>query len=659
MKKVILLLVALLVGLTSLSGMTLAETLAEDEFPARFDLRDYGVVTPVKSQNPWGSCWSFGGIAAAESSILTTLGMTNEEFKELTGSDFDLSEKHLLWFSTHPITEQTNSSQAGEGMTLFAEENDPNAVYDSGGSFILTTTLFASGVGPVYESFFPYQGAEGLTDIQFFEKHPEKAKDAARAFVASIQGKTVEEMVTLAHEEPEKVENLISTLLENGWLEQSVSADELTVEILDEAFVKMYLQILESIGSNDFSKADDWSIPYTDENGRSNRDLYSGFTLVDGNILPQLRILDSEGNWTGINDAGMLAVKSELLKGRAVSAAFKADVSQPGEQEDEDGYINLETWAHYTYEDVPQSHAITIIGWDDNYAKENFKAGHMPPADGAWLIKNSWGSETDFYTLPNGTPVNYKQWGIVNDEGKHTGYFYISYYDKTLDYAESMVFDADLLIEGAQLDVWMYDYMPSIEVTDIKEGNGELKDQQPEILKTANVFRNDTGSDVRLYSVSTKTASPRARVVYSVYKLNEDYANPEDGEFLGKKVAYYEYAGFHRQQLRGDLIIKAGETIAVIAEESVVGNDGEKLYEYAVNTAPSKKYAEASEDSRYGVSVVNRGESFIFEDGQWKDWADELAEAEVSVAEEEGVKLSDILAVDNFSIKAYAIKDAE
>ena len=366
-------------------------------------------------------------------------------------------------------------------------------------------------------------------------------------------------MVTLAHEEPEKVESLISTLLENGWLEHSVSASELTVEILDEAFVKMYLQILESIGSTDFSKADDWSIPYTDEKGRSNRDLYSGFTLVDGNILPQLRILDSEGNWTGINDAGMLAVKSELLKGRAVSAAFKADVSQPGEQENEDGYINLETWAHYTYEDVLQSHAITIIGWDDNYAKENFKAGHMPPADGAWLVKNSWGSETDFYTLPNGMPVNYKQWGIVNDEGKHTGYFYISYYDKTLDYAESMVFDADLLIEGTQLDVWMYDYMPSIEVTKIKEGNGELKDQQPEMLKTANVFRNDSGSDVRLYSVSTKTASPRARVVYSVYKLNEDYANPEDGEYLGKKVAYYEYAGFHRQQLRGDLIIKAGE----------------------------------------------------------------------------------------------------
>ena len=659
MKKILFMLPVLLAALIALSGVVLGETKAEDQYPSRFDLRDYGVVTPVKAQSPWGSCWAFGGIAAAESSILTTMGLTNEEYKALTGEDFDLSEKHLIWFSTHPITEHTNKSQAGEGVIVIPEETNPNAVYDNGGTFILTTTLFASGVGPVLESYFPYRGAEGLTDIQFFEKYPEKLNATVRPFIESTQGMTVEELAALAHEEPERGEKLIGTLVENGWLEQSISPDELTVEILDEAFGRMYLQILESLGSSDFSSVDDWTIPDVDENGRVNRDLYSGFTLVDGNILPSLRILDSEGKWTGINDAGVLAVKSELLQGRAVSAAFKSDKSMPGEPENKDGFMNLETWAHYTHMDIPQSHAITIIGWDDNYAKENFKANHMPPADGAWLVKNSWGSETDFYTLPDGTPVNYKQWGIVNDEGKHTGYFYISYYDKTLDFAESMVFDADLFVEGTQLNVWMYDYMPSIEIDNVKEGSVELKDQQKEILKTANVFLNDSGSDVHLYSVSTKTASPRARVVYSVYKLNEDAENPEDGEFLGRKVAYYEYAGFHRQQLRGNLTIKDGERIAVVAEESVVGNDGERLYEYAVNTAPSRKYAEATDNTKYGVSVVNKGESFIYEDGQWKDWADELAEANATLAEEEDVELSDILVVDNFSIKAYVVTDAE
>ena len=53
-------------GSASTSGAS-----AEAAFPAKFDLRDKGVVTPVKFQNPWGACWSFGGIAAAEISILS------------------------------------------------------------------------------------------------------------------------------------------------------------------------------------------------------------------------------------------------------------------------------------------------------------------------------------------------------------------------------------------------------------------------------------------------------------------------------------------------------------------------------------------------------------------------------------------------------------
>ena len=49
-------------------------------------------------------------------------------------------------------------------------------------------------------------------------------------------------------------------------------------------------------------------------------------------------------------------------------------------------------------------HAVGLVGWDDNYPKENFL--NTPPGDGAWIFKNSWSDE----------------WG----EG---GYGYISYYD--------------------------------------------------------------------------------------------------------------------------------------------------------------------------------------------------------------------------------------
>lgn len=61
-------------------------------------------------------------------------------------------------------------------------------------------------------------------------------------------------------------------------------------------------------------------------------------------------------------------------------------------------YYNNETGAIYCddADKCKTNHAVSIIGWDDNYAVENFNEGHRPTSKGAWIIRNSWGDKIEY-----------------------------------------------------------------------------------------------------------------------------------------------------------------------------------------------------------------------------------------------------------------------
>lgn len=519
--------------------------------PRAYDLRDKGVVTPVKLQDPWRTCWSFGAIAASETSIMSELGLNVNNGDE----PLDLSELHTAWFSYMPLPEDAGS-QAGEG--LHTPSTAPADVLRQGGHPFTATSVFSSGIGPVFEETAPYKNKE---EKIHYDTRP-------------------------GHSEPIM------------WSEDG-----------------------------------DWSVP---EDLR----FLQAFELEESRILPSPASHDDDGTYH-YNPAGTEAIKSEVHAGRAVEIAYCSDISFPGMPSGSPGYINTDTWAHYTYENKTSDHAVTIIGWDDDYPKEKFL--HRPPGNGAFIVKNSWGSADQPFPNHNFEGVFNPQggWGF---EGK--GVFYLSYHDMSITNPESFDYHVDNLGQDAEYYlINQYDFMPSM-------GTLALPKSAP--ASTANVFEASERQRVR--SLSCETAKPNTKVTYELYLLNDGFANPRDGDLLYTATETYDYGGYHRIELGEGFIIERGRHFAVVATQQC--DDGS--YIVSIDSAITKEGMEYLNQmnpqnptpiTSYAVSVVNEGESFLLEDGAWSDWTRNIAKIKEETLEEMPVVINDY---DNFPLKAYS-----
>lgn len=125
-------------------------------------------------------------------------------------------------------------------------------------------------------------------------------------------------------------------------------------------------------------------------------------------------------------------------------------------------YYNSSTNSLYNQHTVDCNHAVTVVGWDDNYKKTNFKDGEQPKNDGAWIAVNSWGENFGdkgyFYISYDDILVEKWMFGIVKAK-KYTNEPVLKYTTNTNDKTKEnvtvkIISDDRVELEESNNDGW-------------------------------------------------------------------------------------------------------------------------------------------------------------------------------------------------------------
>lgn len=243
------------------------------------------------------------------------------------------------------------------------------------------------------------------------------------------------------------------------------------------------------------------------------------------------------------------------------------------------------------------NHAVAVVGWDDNYGRENF--GRTPKGDGAWLVKNSFGT-----TFGDG------------------GYFWISYEDAALKSSSAKAFVFAFEDAGNYDHIYQYDGSAGAYM------DGETKDTGSRVKSRdaiANVFTVPSGIKTRyqtLEAVSFALFDVNVDYSIQIYKNPVDSSNPSDGVPLlaGAAEGRTSYVGYYTVPLPEKLLLTAGDTFSVVIQLSK--ESGEEISFFVDKTYTNGNWISF-------VNQISAGESFMSENGVWRDLAEDGVTARV------------------------------
>lgn len=137
----------------------LALELKAQALPVSFDLRDYGLVTPIKNQGIPGPCWAFAALSAMESNYLSQNLNADKEIP-------DLSELQLAYYCYKGSTREKRFTSGRKSGLLSLE-----------GNLFMPVAFMSRLAGPTDEKSLPYMtDLSNSQKISLSKKKPEKYK---------------------------------------------------------------------------------------------------------------------------------------------------------------------------------------------------------------------------------------------------------------------------------------------------------------------------------------------------------------------------------------------------------------------------------------------------------------------------------------------------
>lgn len=285
---------------------------------------------------------------------------------------------------------------------------------------------------------------------------------------------------------------------------------------------------------------------------------------------------DSEGNVLSDDNVNEIRqqIKEHITNYGAVSANTNSSSTQ---------YFNnispiLATAYYCNNNDVLQDHLVTIVGWDDNYAKENFNASCRPTKNGAWLIQNSYGA------------------------GFNGGYYYISYEDVMVERQNTGIVT---IKDRDYKNLYQYDILATSIVTPVTRSDNDetvntlyeanvftRKESQKEILKEVAITGKGGTHTVDVY-VNTKGELnwQEAELVASGVALEEGYQTIEltkSVELTNQKFAIIvKYTHPTEVKLAVEASLTANGIAGGAKWDSATANEGEGFISLTGNTGES------------------------------------------------------------------------